>query len=185
MTEHDLRSSLRTTAMRLGVSPPTSVPANAPEWRKRFVLSAKSAQPSVCVTGRVDDPKVEAMVVDACAALDAGGVPSLIDDGLGGTYLIDDTRGSHRSVFKPCDEEPCACNNPKRERSNSSGLQVQVGGSGLKDGVVVGEAAFNEQAAYLLDASDRSKGFSRVPPTTIVMTEHSAFFDVMSGEGSS
>lgn len=125
------------------------------------------------------------MVADCCVALDSGVVPKLVCDGLGGTYFIDDLNGTHQCVFKPRDEEPCAPNNPKRERADAADRFVSLGSVGLKDGIVVGEAALNEQAAYLLDSSERSRHFCRVPPTALVLTEHSSFYDVASGEGSS
>eukprot|EP00900_Chrysochromulina_parva_P019638 jgi/Chrpa1/27676/Chrysochromulina_OHIO_Genome00016139-RA len=129
----------------------------------------------------VGDSACDALAADlvrrASLALDAGVSPTLVDDGLGGTYFIRDEHGDELSVFKPRDEEPNAINNPKNE--GRSGL----GEAGLKGGIRIGDAAFNEAAAYLLDA--RSGHFSRVPPTAIARSEHSAFFDVSSGEGNS
>lgn len=172
-------------AVRSPASPsPQSVPADAPVWRARFVLSAKAHQPKMRLfCCRAPDDHVVNMVAECCAALDCGVVPALVDDGLGGTYFIDDKNGRHHCVFKPRDEEPCAPNNPKRERSSSLDQVVQPG-DGLKRGIAVGEAALNEQAAYLLDSTDRSRHFCRVPATAIVLTEHSSFYDVSSGEGS-
>lgn len=160
---------------------PQSVPTHAPEWRTRFVLSAKAHQPKMRLFCRAPDDTAAAMVNECCAALDAGAVPTLVDDGLGGTYFIDDRHGTPRCVFKPRDEEPFAPNNPKRERADR---MVHMGETGLKTGIIVGEAALNEQAAYLLDSTSRSGHFCRVPATAIVLTEHSNFYDVTSGEGS-
>ncbi|KAL1530535.1 hypothetical protein AB1Y20_001436 [Prymnesium parvum] len=160
---------------------PQSVPADAPMWRTRFVLSAKAHQPKMRLFCPAADDHVTSMVANCCAALDSGAVPTLVDDGLGGTYFIVDKRGVHQCVFKPRDEEPCAPNNPKRERGG--GAHLHLGADGLKSGIVVGEAALNEQAAYLLDSTDRSRHFCRVPATAIVQTEHSNFYDVSSREG--
>lgn len=44
--------------------------------------------------------------------------PKLIEDGMGGSYLLTDDRGTPQAILKPCDEEPLAPNNPKvRPRS--------------------------------------------------------------------
>ena len=156
-----------------------AAPTNVPSWRSRFVLSAKAQAPRKMEI--VGDSACDALAADlvrrASLALDAGVSPTLVDDGLGGTYFIRDEHGDELSVFKPRDEEPNAINNPKNE--GRSGL----GEAGLKGGIRIGDAAFNEAAAYLLDA--RSGHFSRVPPTAIARSEHSAFFDVSSGEGNS
>ena len=161
------------------LSPKRGAPTNVPSWRSRFVLSAKAQAPRKMEL--VGDSACDALAADlvrrASLALDAGVSPTLVDDGLGGTYFIRDEHGDELSVFKPRDEEPNAINNPKNE--GRSGL----GEAGLKGGIRIGDAAFNEAAAYLLDA--RSGHFSRVPPTAIARSEHSAFFDVSSGEGNS
>jgi hypothetical protein len=39
--------------------------------------------------------------------------PKLIEDGMGGSYLLTDARGTPQAILKPCDEEPLAPNNPK------------------------------------------------------------------------
>ena len=66
-------------------------------------------------------------------------------EGLGGTYFIQDEEGDTVAIFKPCDEEPMAPNNPKGFVGRS------LGAPGLKPTVRVGEAAIREVAAYLLD----------------------------------
>ena len=47
------------------------------------------------------------------------------------------------SVFKPCDEEPCALNNPKRERQEFAAQQ----GAGGMFGIRIGQGALNECSA--------------------------------------
>ena len=44
------------------------------------------------------------------------------------------------SVFKPCDEEPCALNNPKRDRQEFAAQQ----GAGGMFGIRIGQGALNE-----------------------------------------
>ncbi|KVI04658.1 Ubiquitin [Cynara cardunculus var. scolymus] len=70
----------------------------------------------------------------------------------------------------PIDEEPMALNNP-------TGLPISTNGDGLKKGTRVGEDAFPEVAAYILDhprvKPDTKSGFAGVPPT--VMFEDCTF----------
>ena len=107
------------------------------------------------------------LVALACAALDAGAAPSLVDDGMGGAYFLKEPRSAACiAVFKPRDEEPGAYNNPKPSPEASPGRGLGEGG--FKGGILVGEAALNECAAYALDATERAAHFSRVPTTTAV-----------------
>ncbi|GKU89092.1 hypothetical protein SLEP1_g3282 [Rubroshorea leprosula] len=109
--------------------------------------------------------------------LESGNQPIQSSEGCGGVYFMQDSSGQkYVSVFKPIDEEPMAVNNPQ-------GLPLSEYGEGLKKGTRVGEGAFREVAAYLLDhpmAGARSlyngeKGFSGVPPTMMVKCLHKAF----------
>ncbi|KAK1408812.1 hypothetical protein QVD17_40880 [Tagetes erecta] len=106
-----------------------------------------------------------------------GNYPIRSSEGTGGAYLMMDATGSkYISVFKPIDEEPMAVNNPR-------GLPVSVDGEGLKKGTTVGEGAFREVAAYVLDhpkgerrsISGEHMGFSGVPPTLLAMCLHKGF----------
>lgn len=80
------------------------------------------------------------------------------------------------SVFKPIDEEPMGVNNPR-------GLPLSSDGEGLKKGTRVGEGAFREVAAYILDHPESGrrslfgdeKGFAGVPPTVMVKCFHKGF----------
>ena len=79
-------------------------------------------------------------------------------------------------MFKPLDEEPFAPNNPK------GFVGKQLGAPGVSRAVRVGEAAFREVAAFLLDHGR----FSRVPRTALVRVHHAlATFHVNSSSGSS
>lgn len=98
-------------------------------------------------------------------------------EGTGGAYfMLDSTGQKYVSVFKPIDEEPMAANNPR-------GLPLSLDGEGLKKGTRVGQGAFREVAAYVLDhpISGRrklfgdEKGFSGVPPTLMVKCLHKGF----------
>jgi hypothetical protein len=76
-------------------------------------------------------------------------------------------RGSNKktiAVFKPIDEEAFAPNNP-RDHVGPFGSKT------FRVGVLSGESCIREVAAFLLDY----KGFSGVPPTTLVATSHDSF----------
>ncbi|DAZ95320.1 TPA: hypothetical protein N0F65_002427, partial [Lagenidium giganteum] len=100
----------------------------------------------------------------ALQGLALGLAPTLAMDGTGGTYFLRDP--SHRNVgcFKPQDEEPFGPNNPR-------GLVGELGQSGLRRGILSGEACERELAAYLLDKDH----FAGVPATALVEARHPAF----------
>ena len=52
-------------------------------------------------------------------------------------------------------------------------------------GIRIGQGALNECAAWLLDSSERSRGFSRVPPTAQAATEHSVFYSAAEAKAGS
>jgi hypothetical protein len=109
-------------------------------------------------------------------------------NGTGGSYfltitstspvsLINSTTVSTRcivaepvAVLKPSDEEAFAINNPK---GFGPILDTDVGKDGrrMKHGILPGEGASREAAAYLLDFNH----FARVPRTALVIARHEAF----------
>mmetsp|Transcript_42769 Transcript_42769/g.76730 ORF Transcript_42769/g.76730 Transcript_42769/m.76730 type:complete len:622 (-) Transcript_42769:628-2493(-) len=96
--------------------------------------------------------------MEARRGLEQGYVPKLAAAGSGGSYFMPGPDGSAPvAVFKPEDEEPRARNNPR-------GLVATPGAEGLRKGVLPGEGASREVAAYLLDHGN----FSGVPPTAMV-----------------
>ncbi|KAK7275368.1 hypothetical protein RIF29_16484 [Crotalaria pallida] len=129
------------------------------------------------------NPKVEFaseiwnMINSSYDGLDSGNYPIRSAEGTGGAYfMLDSTGQKYVSVFKPIDEEPMAVNNPR-------GLPLSLDGEGLKKGTTVGQGAFREVAAYILDhpiSGRRSllsdvKGFAGVPPTVMVKCLHEGF----------
>ncbi|KAK9743165.1 hypothetical protein RND81_03G221400 [Saponaria officinalis] len=132
----------------------------------------------VVVNPKVDVPKAILDVIKITKdGLANGHTPIMSAEGSGGAYLMLDSTGSeYVSVFKPIDEEPNAMNNPH-------GLPLTLDGEGLKRGTRVGQGAFREVAAYLLDhplngrrgISGEAIGFSGVPPTGMVMCVHDSF----------
>lgn len=102
------------------------------------------------------------MVEEAKKGLAAGCPPNAPREGMGGTYFLSDASGGNIGIFKPCDEEPLAPNNPKGWNSRS------MSDPGMKPSVRVGEAALREVAAFLLDHD----GFAGVPPACLVAVSH-------------
>lgn len=113
--------------------------------------------------------------------LASGFAPQLTEDGSGGTYMMPDASGSKVAVFKPMDEEPLAMNCPR-------GMTPSKTGEGLKKGTRVGEGAFREVAAFLLDRPSPSAkatplvdeeaagpGFSGVPLTLLARCDDAVF----------
>eukprot|EP01118_Nematostelium_gracile_P006650 TRINITY_DN2139_c0_g1_i1.p1 TRINITY_DN2139_c0_g1~~TRINITY_DN2139_c0_g1_i1.p1 ORF type:complete len:351 (+),score=92.31 TRINITY_DN2139_c0_g1_i1:1403-2455(+) len=89
--------------------------------------------------------------------------PEMVEEGLNGTYFLYDVNGEIAAVFKPTDEEGNSKNN--RKRSDSDQFDER--------GLIEGEAAFREVAAYILDSSDG--GFAGVPRTGLFRIRHSSF----------
>ncbi|CAL0332020.1 unnamed protein product [Lupinus luteus] len=122
-------------------------------------------------------PFLQDMISSTFDGLQKGHHPIRSSEGTGGTYFMQDSAGmEYVSVFKPMDEEPMAVNNPH-------GLPVSSNGEGLKRGTKVGEGAFREVAAYVLDhpkagrrlVSGEAIGLAGVPPTAMVKCLHKTF----------
>jgi len=88
--------------------------------------------------------------------------PEICEEGLNGTYFLKDKDGEMIAVFKPQDEEGNSPNNPKKSTPSEF----------VERGVLDGEGAQREVAAYLLDKQD---GFAGVPKTTMVKLSHPIF----------
>lgn len=94
-----------------------------------------------------------------------GLAPQLTLEGSGGSYKLRNAQKQVMALFKPEDEEPFAPNNPR-------GYSGVMGQSGFRKGILSGEAASREIAAYLLDYG----GFAGVPFTTKVEACHDSFY---------
>lgn len=90
--------------------------------------------------------------------------PQLTWDGTGGTYLMKDACKKFRGVFKPIDEEPFAPMNPRL-------MTGKLNSKGIRNGILSGQSAFREIAAFLLD----HKNFSSVPETVLVESQHPTY----------
>lgn len=136
--------------------------------RKGFVLEPMILNPKTQI------PAVLKQIIDSTFdGLEKGHKPIRSTEGSGGAYFMQDSSGKkYISLFKPIDEEPMALNNP-------TGLPLSTNGEGLKKGTRVGEGAFREVAAYILDhprvKPDTKSGFAGVPPTIMVKCLHEAF----------
>ncbi|CAK9136902.1 unnamed protein product [Ilex paraguariensis] len=149
----------------------------------RVVVPRKPPDREIWLEPVIINPKIELplvirdMIDSTFEGLDRGSYPIRSSEGTGGAYfMLDALGGKYVSVFKPIDEEPKALNNPH-------GLPLSVDGEGLKKGTRVGEGAFREVAAYILDHPKigqhsfigEEEGFSGVPPTVLVKCLHGGF----------
>lgn len=114
--------------------------------------------------GSMCETRLREVVGEVAQGFALGFVPVLTDDGTGGTYFLRNASKEKVAVFKPMDEEPFCPNNPRE-------YVGQTGNLGLRKGVLSGEAAYREVAAYILDY----EGFSSVPPTCLAEAAHKNF----------
>jgi hypothetical protein len=121
---------------------------------------------SIQIYGNVPCPGQfkEEIIVQAMQGLSLGLKPKLSEEGTGGTYFLRNRKKQNIAVFKAEDEEPFAPNNPR----NYIG---PMHSAGFRKGILSGEGAIREVAAYLLD----SKSFFGVPATTRVEIAKQAF----------
>ncbi|XP_057499285.1 phosphatidylinositol 4-kinase gamma 4-like [Actinidia eriantha] len=148
-----------------------------------LVVPRKPPDRDFCLEPIIINPKIEIPLVlgdlvnSTIQGLARGNYPIRAAEGTGGAYFMPDASGKkYTSVFKPIDEEPMALNNPRE-------LPLSVDGEGLKKGTRVGQGAFREVAAYIIDhpknghrlISGEERGFAGVPPTTMVKCLHRGF----------
>jgi len=96
--------------------------------------------------------------------------PELCEEGLNGTYFLRNKEGQKIAVFKPTDEEGENADNPKR-----SFHEEQF----VNKGILPGEGAQREVAAYLLDRDH----FHSVPLTVMAQLRHPSFRSSTSNGG--
>ena len=116
------------------------------------------------IPGAYCNTYIEEVISQVNQGLKLNLAPNLTWDGTGGTYLMKDSYRKVRGVFKPIDEEPYAPLNPR-------GYIGRLKGNGIRPGILSGEAAYREVAAYLLDHG----GLSGVPPTALVESKHPSY----------
>jgi len=94
-----------------------------------------------------------------------------MESGTSGVYLFMNGNNEIQGIFKPFDEEPFAPNNPK-------GYVGKLHQTGFRKGILSGECAEREVAAYLLD----EKEYHGVPPTSFVEITHPIFYKDVKNE---
>lgn len=134
-----------------------------------------------CAVGSNDE--VDETVSEILTAMKMGVRPQAVDPCTctGGAYFLRNRRHRIAGVFKPADEEPYAPHNPRekyRRPSPTNDDALNKSHVGMKRGILVGETAGRECAAYLLDHD----GFAGVPTTAIVSVRHPRWTDPDSGE---
>ena len=133
--------------------------------------AASAASPLIAVYGDIPCPPLMRDTIAAVrGGLVAGLAPRLAMEGTGGTYFLRSPNKQNVAVFKAEDEEPFAPANPR-------GYQGVMGGAGFRAGLLSGEGAVREVAAYLMDHG----GVSGVPATTRVELSKTAFKDKRAG----
>lgn len=111
--------------------------------------------------------RLKDLVASTWQGMRSGFSPTLCEAGVGGTYFMKDSHNKRIGVFKPNDEEMGCLNNPK----GFTPMSATFMDSSKNRGVVGGEAAFRECAAYVLD----HEHFSGVPATDLVACSYPGF----------
>uniref|UniRef100_A0A0C9RLB9 1-phosphatidylinositol 4-kinase n=1 Tax=Wollemia nobilis TaxID=56998 RepID=A0A0C9RLB9_9CONI len=187
---HDIQCDDLTEKMssvQLAVRPPKLSPEKRSNYRDSLIeyqtlvrelpRSRYLLEPVTASSRHKLSQTLQEMIKDMREGLASGQCPVMSKEGSGGAYFMHGPTGTkYIGVFKPIDEEPMAVNNPR-------GLPISLNGEGMKKGTRVGEGAYREIAAYILDhplSGPRSLvgdeiGFAGVPPTMMIRCSHSAF----------
>lgn len=133
---------------------------------KHLVLEAKCFSGSFIriIPGALCSKLLQDTIHEVNQGLKLNFAPNLSWDGTGGTYFMKDPHRNVRGVFKPIDEEAYAPMNPR-------GYQGTLNNPGIRSGILSGESAYREVAAYLLDHGN----FSGVPATALVESQHNHY----------
>jgi hypothetical protein len=108
--------------------------------------------------------EVENLINSVRKGFNVGLIPKLTLNGTSGSYTLQNRNRKTTAIFKPFDEEPFAPNNPR-------GYTGKLGSQGFRQGILSGESANREVAAYLID----EKGVYDVPATSFVEILHPYF----------
>jgi len=104
------------------------------------------------------------LVQEVQKGFNIGLIPKLTLNGTSGSYTLQNRNRKAKCIFKPFDEEPFTPNNPR-------GYTGKLGSPGFRQGILSGESATREVAAFLLDEDE----YYGVPPTTFVELVHPYF----------
>ena len=89
-------------------------------------------------------PLILSMIESIKTGFLKGMKPKLSENGTSGSYFLESNTGKTVAIFKPFDEEPFAPNNPKKYIG-------ELGSQGFRKGIMSGESATREVAAFMLD----------------------------------
>ncbi|GBE58915.1 hypothetical protein BOVATA_004080 [Babesia ovata] len=134
----------------------------------RLFWSMRESNPSAGIrrAGIKTTTHMQSIINEIALSLKNNIKPKLTMDGTGGTYMMYNKQRVCCAVFKPIDEEAFAPCNPR-------GYEGKLNQQGFRSGVLSGEGASREVAAYLLDSA--YGGACGVPDTTMVEASHPAF----------
>jgi hypothetical protein len=107
-----------------------------------------------------------------------GILPELAPSGSGGSYFLYDPHRAVVAVFKPMDEEPNMRNNPRGLAPSPHAPTLSAAAADAKElcirrGILPGEGAYREIAAYLLDHGHRA-GVPATAPVLLTYPDGSA-----------
>jgi len=119
-----------------------------------------TTQTSITLLYKDDEPLFEDLIQSIEKGLELH-PPEICEEGLNGTYFLKNENGESIAVFKPQDEEGNSESNPKKADTSDFGT-----------GILCGEGAQREVAAYILD---KDSNFAGVPRTTMVSITHPSF----------
>ncbi len=108
--------------------------------------------------------RIRAVIAGVNKAFQMGLVPQAVKFGVSGSYFLRGANKANVAIFKPLDEEPYAPNNPK-------GYVGKFGDKSMREGILSGEGAAREVAAFMLD----SKRVHKVPETFFAELYHPYF----------
>ncbi|KAK1444543.1 phosphatidylinositol 4-kinase gamma [Babesia gibsoni] len=135
---------------------------------QRLLWSLRESNPSAGIrqAGIKTSERMQNIIVDIALSMKSNIKPKLTMDGTGGTYMMYNKHRKCCAVFKPIDEEAFAPCNPR-------GYDGKLNQPGFRSGVLSGEGASREVAAYILDSL--YGGVCGVPDTTMVEASHPTF----------
>lgn len=111
-----------------------------------------------------NNKKIQKIIYDIEKGFNKGYIPVESENGISGSYFLNDINKNPAAIFKPYDEEPFSPNNTK-------GYSGIVGSNSVRSGILSGELYLREVLAYLLNYNN----FYDVPLTFICKLKHNFF----------
>jgi hypothetical protein len=134
----------------------------------RYYNSEKEKEPYVrpFIDSMMRHDRIKLLVAAVNKGLHMGLAPQVVGFGVSGSYFLRGPDKNNLVIFKPLDEEPYAPNNQK-------GYVGKFGSKSMREGILSGEGAAREVAAYMLD----NKHVHKVPETFFAEVYHPMFAD--------